>query len=102
MVSFPIFACANKLPKACDGGGARNGKTLRCHCAGLTPRLHLALSSRAKRSVVEGSRKVILKGCATGSLDFALDDDEDSRRCSRISSIISIPLSSGLGTMSGR
>jgi len=56
MASFPIFVCANKLPKACDGGGARNGKISRCHRAGLAPRLQLALSSRASsRDPVEYS-----------------------------------------------
>src|SRR5205823_10411858 len=47
MASFPIFVCANKLARDCDGGGARNGRISRCHRAGINLRLRLALPSQA-------------------------------------------------------
>src|SRR5205807_10555495 len=76
MVSFPIFVCANKLARVCDGGGARNGRISRCHRAGLNLRLQLALSSQASSKGPVEYRS----NDATGSLEFARDDGEDSSR----------------------
>src|SRR6266513_4944338 len=58
MASFPIFACANKLARACDDGAGQNGEISRCRRARLSPRLQPALSSRPKRSGVEGPRRI--------------------------------------------